>query len=346
MPAKTPEDIVAFNEYVRSVGRPDFEVRVLVTTKNNITSIWLVSPGGALRNQRDATMQSYYSASVADFQKYTDNPAGVGRWHEPQSDKPLFPWGQINIGKVTGVSGNCRGAYTVLSSDAAKGYGPMLYDMALVVAGKDGLMPDRHLVSQYAARVWYHYFGNRSDVKTLPLDPDGKLTPDDPSDDCKPKYHIDPDWNAELKGPNKDKFMSAMNTVYYDNGIKTLDRVRELGLLHPASDAAVGKTLSEGSMCDVVNEEDLQKLYESMLIEAGYNRELLKRMGYKFIGRNKRLGSDTFIHARDDNSPSYHKGLQKAVNNNINKAGWFAGSGSSLKDPAATGISLPKRMKG
>lgn len=345
MPAKTPEDIVAFNEYVRSVGRPDFEVRVLVTAKkNSIISIQFVSPRGEFRNQRDTTIQSYYGASADDFRKYTDNPAGIVRRHDPPSDKPLFPWGQINIWKVTGVFGNCRGAYVVHESDAAKGYGPMLYDMALAAAGKDGLMPDRHLVSQYAARVWYHYFGNRSDVKTLPLDPDGQLTPDDPSDDCKPKYHLDPDWNNELKGPNKDKFMSAMNTVYYDNGIKTLDRVRELGLLHPASDGI--KTLSEGSAHGVASDDVLQELYESMLIEAGYNRELLKRMGYKFIGRNKRLGSDTFIHARDDNSPSYHKGLQKAVNNNINKAGWFAGSGSSLKDPAATGISLPKRMKG
>ena len=70
-------------------------------------------------------------------------------------------------------------------------------------------------------------------------------------------------------------------------------------------------------------------------------------MGYKYIGRNRRIGSDTFIHAKDDNNPSYHKTLTKRINKNLNKGGYYRSKErDTLKDPPAMGISWTSGEKG
>ena len=85
--------------------------------------------------------------------------------------------------------------------------------------------------------------------------------------------------------------------------------------------------------------QGLKLLIKTLVLEAAYNAELLKRMGYKYLGRNHRVGSDTFIHAKDDNDPEYHQGLQAQINQNLDKK-------DTLRDPPAVGISLPKSLKG
>ena len=55
--------------------------------------------------------------------------------------------------------------------------------------------------------------------------------------------------------------------------------------------------------------KDLIKLLCKQYIfeRRNFNSRLMKKMGYKFIGKNKRIGSDAFIHSKDDNNSKYHK---------------------------------------
>lgn len=59
--------------------------------------------------------------------------------------------------------------------EASKGYGPLLYDVAIELAsnkkyfGDLGLMPDRTSVSKGAERVWKYYYENRNDVQHKPV---------------------------------------------------------------------------------------------------------------------------------------------------------------------------------
>lgn len=85
--------------------------------------------------------------------------------------------------------------------------------------------------------------------------------------------------------------------------------------------------------------QPMKELIRLLVLEAAYNAGLLKRMGYTHLGKNHRVGSDAFIHTKDDDDPEYHKGLQNKINANLDKK-------DTLKDPPAVGISLPKRMKG
>ncbi len=77
--------------------------------------------------------------------------------------------------------GPCHGAYVVQAAAARKGYGPMLYDLALSLGRP--VVPDRTSVSPAARKVWDRYV-TRSDVTKTPLD--NKDNPQTPNteDDC------------------------------------------------------------------------------------------------------------------------------------------------------------------
>jgi hypothetical protein len=65
--------------------------------------------------------------------------------------------------------GMCNNAWEVYWADVHKdyedgGFGPLMYDIAMELAGKHGLMCDRNSVSNEAARLWNHYLSLRSDV--------------------------------------------------------------------------------------------------------------------------------------------------------------------------------------
>jgi len=89
----------------------------------------------------------------------------------------------------------CLNGFTVVSAKATRGWGPLLYEIALEWAsqdGRSGLMADRRGVSDYAVAVWDKYLV-RGDVdkKQLDIDAQGaeqfhtqQLTPDIPEDDC------------------------------------------------------------------------------------------------------------------------------------------------------------------
>lgn len=72
-------------------------------------------------------------------------------------------------------------------------------------------------------------------------------------------------------------------------------------------------------------------------------KNLMSKMGYKYVGKNYRLGSDTYIQ-KDDPDPKSSKKYIKMANKNINKG--KRNKKDTLHDPPAVGISLPKNMQG
>ena len=99
------------------------------------------------------------------------------------------PFGQISMDEEVPLADDfpCLHALMVAYSDAAKGWGPLLYDVAIEVATlkAGGLVCDRSIVSQDAYNVWDKYNSGRGDVDKLQLDDeDGTLTPNDRDDDC------------------------------------------------------------------------------------------------------------------------------------------------------------------
>ena len=78
-----------------------------------------------------------------------------------------------------------------------------------------------------------------------------------------------------------------------------------------------------------------------------FNSKLLKKMGYKYVGKNRRIGSDTFIHSKDDDRPKYHKKLQRLINQNLNRGSYYRSKKhDTLKNPPVVGISLPSKLRG
>lgn len=121
---------------------------------------------------------------IANFEIfYSDvegNQLGTGLGTLPVS-------GYVNImapGSSAYVSGaSCSGAWVVVGSGANHGWGPLLYDVAMEVAGSAGLMADRSSLSEDAYNVWQVYM-SRGDVQKKQLDTlDNELTPDD-ADNC------------------------------------------------------------------------------------------------------------------------------------------------------------------
>lgn len=80
----------------------------------------------------------------------------------------LKTWGDLSIEKS--YESGCEDQWEVLNSAAESGYGPMLYDIALELAGKSGIIPDRQKVSPAAQAVWKFYYDNRKDVTKTAVD--------------------------------------------------------------------------------------------------------------------------------------------------------------------------------
>jgi hypothetical protein len=84
----------------------------------------------------------------------------------------------------------------------------------------------------------------------------------------------------------------------------------------------------------------LRKLIKNLVKEE--TKELMKKMGYSYVGNNYRLGSDTYIQKDDPNKKKSKKYIDMS-NKNINK-GKF-GTKDTFHDPPMIGISLPKKTK-
>ena len=141
--------------------------------------------------------------------------------------------GKISIALPLGM-GECLGAYEVMSVySKVDGMGPLLYDIALELAGPAGLMSDRRNVSPDARKVWRRYFEGRPDVIWKQLDNfRNVLTPEDP-DNCNQSSAT---WNDdELEkldtwdGEKPPWVRSPLSKVYYkQEGTPTIDSLQAL----------------------------------------------------------------------------------------------------------------------
>ena len=99
------------------------------------------------------------------------------------------PWGMVAMQK-TDDFGNCADGWIIVRTEAKKGWGPLLYDIAIEYATQNGggLIADRKIVSSAALKVWQIYLTKRKgDIESSQLDrlpPYNTVTPADPTDDC------------------------------------------------------------------------------------------------------------------------------------------------------------------
>jgi hypothetical protein len=150
-----------------------------------------------------------------------------------------WPLGEVSIALPLGM-GKCLGAYEVTGSESSSlfdGLGPLLYDIAMEMAGPAGLMSDRRSVSSSARRVWDFYLKSRSDVTNRQLDSKpGTITPDVEEDDCVQisaattrVFDAAGGWDFPERGGGWQN--SALSKVYRKRGTPTIDRLRELGII-------------------------------------------------------------------------------------------------------------------
>jgi len=90
-------------------------------------------------------------------------------------EKTYYPdaiYGHIDIGKIhQNRYGECLGAWMTRMADTAKGFGPMLYDIAMEYATESGsgLIADRGGVTPAAEGIWKKYL-ERDDVEAVQLE--------------------------------------------------------------------------------------------------------------------------------------------------------------------------------
>ena len=151
---------------------------------------------------------------------------GSGGWDISAFGELREPVGIIKI-SLPLVTGKCLGAYEVNQSyvgdSGPDGLGPLLYDIAMELAGPAGLMSDRTIVSPSARRVWRYYHDRRPDVDHLQLDSfPGTITPDIEEDDC---------YQQSARDDTRDWKKSSLSKVYRKNGTPVIDTLKALGII-------------------------------------------------------------------------------------------------------------------
>ena len=168
-----------------------------------------------------------------------DLPAGYSVGIENSADEiriSIFKDGQRNgfglLGPIWGSieleepAWDCSGAWAVSLSGAAKGWGPLLYDVALEYTTKiaGGLISDRESVSGEAENIWRYYNTRRSDVKKSQLDDtENTLTPTQ-KDNCAQGSA------EELPEPWHDK-KNPLSKIYTKSQSQTMDALKKMGKL-------------------------------------------------------------------------------------------------------------------
>ena len=148
-------------------------------------------------------------------------------------------YGGVEISRaLEDEQGPCFDGHLVIGSRAERGWGPLLYEVALEWSSQNGggLMPDRFSVSDYALAVWAKY-EKRSDVKPSQMDVahglDGissrtldyfpQLPPDKKEDDC--------DQTVPIGRRSTDWPKSPLSKIYSKSSadtIKALQKAKRL----------------------------------------------------------------------------------------------------------------------
>jgi hypothetical protein len=138
---------------------------------------------------------------------------------------PLF--GEVEIENMGG--GPCSDAWKVMYASAEKGWGPLLYEVAIEWTSQNGggLTSDRRSVSKKAAAVWDKYLkrGDVSKNQLDTLDPElDKLTPDNPDDDCVQK--------AAVRSSGEENWMNdPLSKSYFKSSAEVMSALKERGKL-------------------------------------------------------------------------------------------------------------------
>jgi len=138
---------------------------------------------------------------TGDIIKFDSGRSGVEHYTQGKVSK-FLPGGTIYVipakyaNMLSVPKPNCLETFVVgFVTATTKGWGPLLYDVAMEYATMKGggLVADRVSVTDAARNMWDFYMKNRGDVehKQLDIDDEGserfdlaQLTPDDKSDDC------------------------------------------------------------------------------------------------------------------------------------------------------------------
>ena len=126
----------------------------------------------------------------------------------------------------------CDGAYQIYTTDAADGWGPLLYDVAIELASLKGtgLVSDRSSVSPEALDVWYFYMYDRSDVEKFQCDDHlNTLTPtlaDNVDMNIPGRQDRIYDPNDLVNDPLSKRYAKAPTTIKM---LKSLGKLRTLG---------------------------------------------------------------------------------------------------------------------
>lgn len=123
----------------------------------------------------------------------TDRKTGISSWSSAE----------IGVIMVQGRHASPSKCWELVWAVAPAGFGPLLADLCLELAGENGLVVDRDWVSPHAANLFTFYWENRQDV-TKQLADDAEqpfLTPDDISDDI---HHIET-GNRDMTQVEKEK---------------------------------------------------------------------------------------------------------------------------------------------
>lgn len=118
------------------------------------------------RNWRDMTNESAFTPSqVPHNWKILIDDQGTKKVRISMRDHNGEEVGKLML--MDDVRLPCLKALSVVTSFAPKGYGPMLYDLAMELSGDKGIYSDRTAVSDGAQKIWQYYEHHRSDVESF-----------------------------------------------------------------------------------------------------------------------------------------------------------------------------------
>ena len=83
------------------------------------------------------------------------------------------PKGKVSINKaIPSIDGSCFDGWIISVTKADKGWGPLLYEVAIEWASQNGggLTPDRNVVSADAEAVWSKYAAREPDIQVKQMD--------------------------------------------------------------------------------------------------------------------------------------------------------------------------------
>ncbi len=145
------------------------------------------------------------------------------------------PDGMVSFARTSGRGawGHCLRTSVMVGAMASSGWGPLLYDVAIEVAGARGLAADRESLSQDAYDVWFYYMNSRPDVQKIQLDSlDNELTPDD-ADNCTTKVarEFDDAFDFYRDDEKKKALIDSPVMKVYTKEPTTIEKLESMGRL-------------------------------------------------------------------------------------------------------------------